>query len=98
MLLFASPPCPPIIEVIMIEAIRNATASPVSRRICLPERQRSPRTLNSDPRQSQIPLKNIEDVRGQLVSPFVLVGVGPVAIQASGFCEIFRECLPISAF
>src|SRR5262245_9852206 len=45
--------------------------------------------------QVEIALKYIEDVRWELVTPFVLLGVGPSAIQANGVGQVFRERLPV---
>src|SRR5258708_26846419 len=45
----------------------------------------------------EVTLQRIQDKAGKLICPFVLLGFGPVTIQANGFGEIFGERLPVSA-
>src|SRR6266446_4180681 len=49
------------------------------------------------PRQIQIPLQRIEHKAGELISPIVQLRLAPVAIQANGVGEVFRERLPVAA-
>src|ERR1700687_233254 len=50
------------------------------------------------PRQIQIALQQIEHIAGKLACPLVQLSLAPVAVQANGFSEVFRERLPVSAF
>src|ERR1041385_3923199 len=49
------------------------------------------------PRQIQITLQSVQDMRGKLVAPLILLSVSPVAIQANGIGEIFGKCLAVYA-
>ena len=48
-------------------------------------------------RQVQIALQEIEDASWQFVAPFILLGVGPGAIESNGVVDIFGKRLPICA-